>query len=73
LIRSKATIGGFELDADNLIVVEGPHSWEYFDHVKLQNKGDYNLLYQIYSNDYAVTHIYGKNSVYPEGKILCEE
>lgn len=57
------------LNADNIIVVEGPHSWEYYEHDRLPD--NYVLLHTIYSEGIPVSFIYGDKAVYPEGKLLC--
>lgn len=69
ITQKKGDNWGFPMDSDNLIIVEGPHSWEYFDH---ENVGDdYIFLGDIQSHGYPVTHVYGKKELYPEGKMLC--
>jgi len=61
---------GMQLDADNLILVEGPHSWEYFSPSSIPNS--YRLLHNIESEGYVVSRVYGLLSLYPKGKMLCE-
>ena len=58
-----------ENGAATMVIVEGPHSWTYVDRREFSG---YKLLKTIYSNEVPVTYIFGKNSVYPEGKLLCE-
>ncbi len=60
-----------ETDADNMIIVEGPHSWQYYKAQDLPER--YKLLHTIYSENYPVTFIYGNENLYPEGRMLCEE
>jgi 4-amino-4-deoxy-L-arabinose transferase-like glycosyltransferase len=57
------------LDSDNIVLVEGPHSWEYFNKEDIPEK--YVLLKTIYSNDVPVTYIYGLSNLYPNVKLLC--
>lgn len=61
----------FKLDADNLVIIEGPHSWEYFDNYN-RISGNYIKIGEIYSGDYAVSKIYGLRSLYPEGTFVCQ-
>jgi 4-amino-4-deoxy-L-arabinose transferase-like glycosyltransferase len=58
-----------EYNTDNLIIVEGPHSWMYIDQEEYPE--GYTDLGTIKSNDYVVTRILGKKELYPEGKYLC--
>lgn len=62
---------GLQTDADNLIIVEGPHSWEYFSTDQNDYSG-FTLLKVLYSNGIPVSYIFGDNDLYPEGKFLCE-
>lgn len=57
-----------ENGADTMVIVEGPQSWTY---VKRREFNGYKLLDKINKNGYDVAYIFGKNSVYPEGKLLC--
>lgn len=70
--QQKLTEKEFIPEGDNLLIAEGPHSWEYFNHEKVPSS-EYVLLAEIYSGDYAVNHIYGRTELYPEGKFLCTE
>lgn len=62
------------VNVDNLIVIPGPHSWVYTnlngaDHV------NFVLLKTIYSKYYSdepISYIYGLNTKYPKGKLLCK-
>ncbi len=58
-----------ENGADTMVVVEGPQSWTY---VKRREFSGYKLLDKITKNGYDVAYIFGKNSVYHEGKLLCK-
>lgn len=60
----------FEYDSNtnNLVVVEGPHSWVYVG----RNFPNYVLLKTIYSNNVPVSYVYGKSDIYKEKKLLCE-
>lgn len=58
-----------ENGADTMIVVEGPHSWLY---ESVRDYQGYELLQKINVNDIDVTYIYGKRSVYPNGKMFCQ-
>ena len=58
------------LDADNLIVVEGPHSWDYFGVNNIPIS--YSLIYTIKSNGVIVNRVYGRTALYPKHKTLCE-
>lgn len=55
---------------DNVIIIEGPHSWIY---VTPKEPDDFVLLKTINSNDYPVTYIYGRISVYTDKKLKCDE
>ena len=57
-------------DSDNIILVEGPHSWMYYKQDQIPS--DYVLVKTIYREDYPVSYIYGKNTLYPEGQMLCK-
>lgn len=69
--QKQGDVGGMQTDSDNLVILEGPHSWEYYNLERLPN--NFILLHTIYSNDYPVTRIYGQRSLYPEGEMLCQE
>jgi len=60
---------GLFADSDNLAIAESPHSWEY-DVIKDQYPG-YKLLDTIKSNGYTVLRVFGRENLYPEGKLLC--
>lgn len=53
----------------NLVIVNGPHSWNY---VSPQFFEGFVLLTTIKSFDYDVTYIYGRESAYPDKKMLCD-
>lgn len=57
-------------DVDNAIIVEGPHSWVY---VTPKEPDEFVLLRTIKSGDYDVSYIYGRQSVYPDKKLKCDE
>jgi len=68
--QKKGNLWELVKDSDNLILIHGPHSWEY---TNIEERPDgYNLLKIIYSENYPVSYIYGRNTLYPEGKLLCE-
>lgn len=58
------------MNSDNIIVVEGPHSWEYESGDDLPE--NYVLLHTIYSEGVPVSYIYGDSALYPDRKMLCE-
>ncbi len=57
-------------DADTMIIVEGPHSWQYYETKYLPER--FKLLKTIESNGVPVSFIYGDERVYPQNKLLCE-
>ena len=60
------------MNSDTIIVVEGPHSWEYGGTEPGSLPEKYVLLHTIYSEGIPVSFIYGDSAVYPEGKLLCK-
>ena len=56
--------------SDNIILVESPVSWNYQDLDKTPKS--YVLLKVSSIGGHPVTAIYGKEELYPNGKILCE-
>lgn len=60
---------------DNMIWVEGPHSWNYQNINRFQEKLplDYIPVYEYKQNDVILTKIWGKQSIYNDGTLLCNE
>ena len=58
------------MNSDNIMIAEGPHSWEYESGDDLPE--NYVLLHTIYSEGIPVNYIYGDSAMYPNGKMLCE-
>ncbi len=52
---------GFNRGADNIILVEGPHSWEYLEAGYKEALKDYDLVNTIYSVGIPVTYIYSRS------------
>ena len=59
-------------DSDNLIIVEGPHSWMYYNYNETKIPDNYVLLKTIKSNGIPVSYIFGRPEIYPNGKLMCE-
>lgn len=53
--------GQYHSGADNIILVEGPHSWEYLEPGYKDTLKDYDLVKTIYSKGIPVTYIYSKS------------
>ncbi len=70
--QQKGQLQEFKPEGDNLLIIEGPHSWEYYNPNNL-DMSKYVLLGQVDSGNYTVTRIYGKTDLYPEGKFLCNQ
>jgi len=62
---------GLVLDAANLIVIEGPHSWVY---TSLNDVPDSNYvpIVSFYNENTLIMRVWGDSAVYPEGKLLCK-
>lgn len=58
------------LGADTIFVVEGPHSWYYWDVNKVIDNSDYSLIHTFKNKDYPVNYVLGKSSVYPDKSFL---
>ena len=58
------------MNSDNIILVEGPHSWEYENKDNLPDR--YVLLHTIYSEGVPVSYIYGDSAIYQNRKLFCE-
>ena len=71
--QTQPLVNDLQTDADTLIYVEGPHSWYYGAKKRILSDDDYKLIKTIYSNGVPVSYIYGSNSVYTDGKLLCDE
>ena len=57
-------------NADNIILVESPVSWNYRDINKIPE--GYNLLKTYFIGDHSVTTVYGRSDIYPDARTLCE-
>jgi hypothetical protein len=58
------------LSADNLVIVNGPHSWVYYKPENLPSNK--KLIKTIFENGYPLTYIYAEDGYYPNNKLLCE-
>ena len=55
---------------DNIIIVESPVSWNYKNLDEIPT--GYTPLKTYFIGDHPVTRIYGREEIYPDGKLLCE-
>ena len=61
-------------EVDNLVLVEGPHSWKYIEESGYEPKKEGYILIKTIESSHAlpVMYIWGRNELYPEGRPFCE-
>jgi len=58
--------------ADNLVPIDGPHSW-YYSHAFDESYAGYYKLFELDIDGSSVMRIFGDGNLYPEGKFLCDQ